>query len=66
MKPRYFLPRLGFVVPTVEIGFGFIIPSSCIAGIDELTVGFGTSIVGACVAYWAGVRTVYRDFVRPV
>ncbi len=66
MKARYFLPLLGFVLPTVVIGFGFVIPSSCIAGINQLTIGFGTSIVGACLTYWAGVRTVYRDFVPPV
>jgi hypothetical protein len=66
MKTRYFLPLLGFVLPTVVIGFGFVIPSSCIAGINELTVGFASSILGACLTYWAGVRSVYRDFVPPV
>jgi ABC-type Fe3+ transport system permease subunit len=66
MKTRYFLPLLGFVLPTVVIGFGFVIPSSCIAGVNELTVGFGSSILGACLTYWVGVRTVYRDFVPPV
>ncbi len=66
MKPRYFLPLLSFVLPTAVIGFGFVIPSSCIAGVNRLTIGFATSILGACVTYWAGVRTVYRDFVPPV
>ncbi len=66
MKPRYFLPLFGFVLPTVVIGFGFVIPSSCIAGINQLTIGFATSILGACATYWVGVRTVYRDFVPPV
>lgn len=66
MKTRYFLPLLGFVLPTVVIGFGLVIPRSCIAGVNELTVGFGSSILGACLTYWAGVRTVYRDFVPPV
>ncbi len=66
MKPRYFLPLLGFVLPTVMIGFGFVIPRSCIAGINQLTVGFGSTILGACLTYWAGVRVVYRDFVPPV
>ncbi len=51
MKPRYFLPLLGFVLPTAVIGFGFVIPSSCIAGVNQLTIGFGTSILGACVTY---------------
>ncbi len=65
MKPRYFVPLLGFVAPTVLIGFGFVIPHSCIAGVNQLTVGFGSSIVVACVTYWAGVRAGYRDFVPP-
>lgn len=32
MKPKYFLPLLGFVVPTVVVGSGFVIPASGIAG----------------------------------
>ena len=66
MKPRYFYPLLGFVLPTVVIGFGFVIPASCIAGVNQLTIGFATSIVGACATYAAGVHSVYRDFVPPV
>lgn len=49
-------PLLGFVVPTVVIGYGFVIPRSCIAGVNELTIGFATTIVGACVTYVMGVR----------
>ena len=65
MKTRYFLPLLGFVVPTVIIGYGFVIPRSCIAGMNELTIGFASSIVGACLTYLAGIRIVYRDLVPP-
>jgi hypothetical protein len=65
MKTRYFLPLLGFVLPTVAIGFGIVIPRSCIAGVNQLTIGFASSILGACLAYWAGVRVVYREFVPP-
>jgi len=43
-KFRYYLPLLGFVLPTVVIGYGVVIPRSCIAGINELSVGFGTTI----------------------
>ena len=63
MKTRYFLPLLGVVLPTVAIGFA--IPNSCIAGLNALTVGFGSSILAACLTYWAGVR-VHRDFAPPV
>jgi hypothetical protein len=65
MTLRYFLPLVGFVLPIVVIGFRIVIPNSCIAGVNDLTVGFGASILGACLTYWAGVRLVYRDFVPP-
>lgn len=61
MKLRYFWPLIGFVVPTLGIGFGWVIPRSCIAGINELTIGFLSSVIGACVTYWIGVRAVVRD-----
>ena len=47
MKLRCFYPLLGFVIPTVVIGFGIVIPRSCIAGLNDLTIGFATPVVGA-------------------
>lgn len=61
MKVRHYLPLLGFVVPTVVIGYGVVIPRSCIAGINQLTVGFATTILGACLTYAAGIRSALRD-----
>jgi ABC-type Fe3+ transport system permease subunit len=61
MKLSYFFPLLGFVVPTVGIGFGFVIPRSSIAGINDLTMGFAITVVDACATYWLGLRTVLRD-----
>jgi SAM-dependent methyltransferase len=58
IKVRPYIPLLGFVVPTVIIGYGFVIPRSCIAGVNELTVGFGTTILGAVFTYVAGQRAV--------
>ena len=51
-----FLPLAGFVVPTVVIGYGVVIPRSCIAGWNELTVGFAATVAGACLTYVAGLR----------
>jgi hypothetical protein len=56
MELRYLGPLAGFVIPTVVIGFGFVIPRSCIAGVNQLTIGFGATILGACLTYWMGVR----------
>lgn len=53
---RHVVPLLGFVVPTVVVGYGFVIPKSCIAGVNELSVGFATTILGACITYVMGVR----------
>ena len=53
-------PLLGFVVPNVVIGFGYVIPRSPIAGVNELTIGFGITIVAAVATYIAGVSRALR------
>jgi len=65
MNLRHYLPLVGFVVPTVIIGYGFVIPRSCIAGVNELTIGFASSIVAACVTYYFGLRTLAMDDQPP-
>ena len=61
MKFKYAIPLIGFVVPTLVIGYGFVIPNSAIAGLNGLSVGFGTTVLGACVAYFAGIHLVIKD-----
>ena len=61
MNVRHYLPLVGFVVPTVIIGYGFVIPRSCIAGVNELTIGFAGTVVGACLTYIFGIRAVSQD-----
>ena len=61
LRPRHFAPLAGFVLPTVAIGYGIVIPRSCIAGLNELTLGFAVTVAGACLTYWAGLRLVARD-----
>jgi hypothetical protein len=53
---KLLMPIVGFALPTIIIGYGFVIPRSCIAGVNELTVGFATTIFAACVTYVMGVR----------
>lgn len=60
---RHFVPLAGFVLPTAIIGYGIVIPQSCIAGVNELTVGFAGAIAGACVTYWIGLRALLRERV---
>lgn len=61
LKLRHFTPLVGFVLPTAVIGYGFVIPRSCIAGINDLTIGFGTTILGAGITYVMGVRAALAD-----
>lgn len=60
MTIRYCIPLLGFVIPTLLIGYGYVIPRSCIAGWNDLTIGFAATIAGACLTYWVGVRAALR------
>ena len=57
-RVRPYIPLIGFVVPTVVVGYGVVIPRSCIAGVNELTIGFGTTLLGAVLTYFAGQRVV--------
>ena len=61
LELRHFAPLAGFVLPTVVIGYGVVIPRSCIAGLNELSFGFAATVAGACLTYWAGLRLVARD-----
>jgi ABC-type Fe3+ transport system permease subunit len=54
------VPLVGFVVPTVIIGYGFVLPRHGLGGVNELSIGFGTSILAASVTYVLGVRNALR------
>ncbi len=61
MKLKYLYLLIGFVIPTLRIGYGVVIPQSCIADVNELTIGFASTVMGACLTYWLGIRAVQRD-----
>jgi hypothetical protein len=61
MKLSYLYPLLGFILPTAIIGYGFVIPKSCIAGINDLTIGYTVTLISACVTYWVGLRNALRE-----
>ncbi|MBL8172571.1 MAG: hypothetical protein AB7U82_05800 [Blastocatellales bacterium] len=60
MKLRYFYPLIGFVVQTMVAAYCFVIPKSCIAGVNALTIGFAVTVAGACLTYYLGIRAVLR------
>lgn len=61
MSTRLLVPLVGFVVPTPLIAYGIVIPQSCIAGVNELMLGFAATIAGVCVTYFAGVSVALRE-----
>lgn len=64
VQPRHFFPLAGFVLVTVVIGYGVVIPGTCVAGVNELSLGFASAIAGACITYWMGLRSLVRDRSR--
>jgi hypothetical protein len=61
LRPRHFVPLIGFVVPSLVIGYGFVLPNSCAPGINDLSIGFAASLIGAVVTYVAGIFVALRD-----
>jgi SAM-dependent methyltransferase len=53
---RLYAPLLGFVVPTLAMGYGVVLPRHGICGFNEITVGFGSTVFGAALTYVAGIR----------
>ncbi len=55
-----YAPLAGHIVPTLVIGFGFVIPGSPIEGVNAYTVGFLTAVLGFILAYLAGIAIARR------
>lgn len=53
---RDLLPLIGYVVPTVVTAYGVIMPRHGITGLNELTLGFASAVLGATMTYIVGVR----------
>jgi hypothetical protein len=56
-----YLPLVLHLIPTVGIGYFIVIPQSCIAGVNELTIGFATANLGFALAYIAGLRLALKQ-----
>ena len=51
-----YAPLVLHLIPTLGIGYFMVIPQSCIAGVNELTIGFGAANLGFVLSYLAGIR----------
>lgn len=53
---RLYAPLLAFVIPTLAFGYGVVLPRHGICGLNEITLGFGSTVFGAALTYVAGIR----------
>ena len=60
LRPAHFLPLLGFLVPSVVIGYGFVLPRAGFSGLNELSIGFAATLLGATATYIGGVVMAAR------
>ena len=60
VRPHHFVPLVGFLVPTIAIAYGIVLPRNGVAGVNELTVGFAATLIGATVTYVIGVVVALR------
>ncbi len=60
-----FTPLLLHVVPTLVIGLAFVIPRSCIAGVNPLSIGFVVTVVGFVPVYLSGIALARRGGGQP-
>jgi predicted membrane protein len=55
-----YAPLVLHILPTLAIGLGIVIPGSCIAGVNQLTIGFAAAVPGFIPAYVVGVLLAQR------
>lgn len=55
-RAMIYLPLALHLIPTLAIGYFIVIPQSCIAGVNELTIGFAAANLGFVLSYIGGVR----------
>ena len=48
------------IVPTLIIGFGYVIPGTCVDGMNPLMLGFISCVVGFVPTFVCGVIAAWR------
>lgn len=56
-----YAPLVMHLIPTLGIGYFVVIPQSCIAGVNELTIGFAAANLGFVLSYVAGLRLAAKQ-----
>lgn len=60
LRPRHFMPLVGFLVSTIAFGYGVVFPRNGLSGVNELTIGFGATLLGAVITYVFGLLAALR------
>ena len=60
VRPRHFVPLVGFLAPSAFIAYAVVLPRAGFSGVNELSVGFTSSLVGATITYVIGVMMALR------
>ncbi len=60
-KTLAYLPLMLHLIPTLGVGYFIVIPQSCIAGINELTIGFAAANLGFVLSYVGGIRLARKQ-----
>jgi hypothetical protein len=60
VRSHHFLPLVGFLVPTAAIAYGIVLPRNGAAGVNELTLGFAATLLGAAATYVMGILVAVR------
>lgn len=60
VHPRHFAPLVGFLIPSLVIGYGIVLPHAGASGVNAVTIGFASTLLGASVTYMIGVLTALR------
>ena len=56
-----YAPLVLHVLPALLIGFAFVIPQSCIAGVNALSIGFAATVLGFIPCYVAGISIAQKQ-----
>lgn len=61
MKARHWTPLFSFLIPNLVIGYGFVFPHNKLASVNELTIGFASTLFFASLTYVVGVRKALQQ-----
>jgi hypothetical protein len=59
-RAKHFVPLAAFLVPSIIIGYGFVLPRAGHGGVNELSIGFAATLLGASMTYVVGVVAALR------